>query len=128
MVSPLFFYQLVLVALVWLCIMLHWAWPSDPATACPTTREPTPPRPKRKQEPTPFAGLTTKPPCNACEHPTDSRPQAPSAPPPRLVPTRGRRRERNPPRLSRKKPGSTSTSSNCVRIGIACRRVSNIIV
>ena len=26
----LFFYQLVLVALVWLCVMLHWAWPSDP--------------------------------------------------------------------------------------------------
>ncbi len=28
MVSPLFFYQLVLVALVWLCVMLHWVWPS----------------------------------------------------------------------------------------------------
>jgi len=30
MVSHLFFSQLVLVALVWLCVMLHWAWPSDP--------------------------------------------------------------------------------------------------
>ncbi len=39
MVSHLFFYQLVLVALVWLCAMLHWAWPSDPA-ACPTTLDP----------------------------------------------------------------------------------------
>jgi hypothetical protein len=29
MVSPLFFYQLTLIALVWLCVMLHWAWPSD---------------------------------------------------------------------------------------------------
>jgi hypothetical protein len=56
MVSPLFFYQLVLVTLVWLCVMLHWAWPSDPATACPTTREPTPPRPKRHREPKPFTG------------------------------------------------------------------------
>jgi IS1 family transposase len=93
MVSHLFFYQLVLVALVWLCVMLQWAWPSDSATACPTTPEPPPPLPKRKREPTPFAGLTTKPPCDACEHPTDSRPQAPSAPPPRLVPTRGRRRQ-----------------------------------
>jgi hypothetical protein len=27
MVSHLFFYQLVLVALVWLCLMLQWAWP-----------------------------------------------------------------------------------------------------
>src|SRR5215470_8390288 len=43
MVWPLFFYQLGLVALVWLCVMLHWAWASDPATACPTTLEPTPP-------------------------------------------------------------------------------------
>ena len=49
MVPTLFFYQLVLVALVWLYVMLQWAWPSDSAT-CPTTREPTP-----------FAGRTTKP-------------------------------------------------------------------
>ena len=39
-----------------------------------------------------------------------------------------RRRERTPYRLSWKKPGSTSTSSNCVSIGIAYRRASNIIV
>jgi hypothetical protein len=42
MVSHLFFYQLVLVALVWLCLMLQWAWPSDPAAVCPTALEPTP--------------------------------------------------------------------------------------
>jgi hypothetical protein len=93
MVSHLFFYQLTLIALVWLCVMLHWAWPSDSATACPTTREPTPPRPKRHRAPTPFAGLTTKPHCDACEHATAPRPPAPVAPPPRLVPMRGRRRE-----------------------------------
>ena len=29
MVSALCFYPLVLVALVWLCLMLYWAWPSD---------------------------------------------------------------------------------------------------
>ena len=93
MISHLFFYQLVLIALVWLCLMLQWAWPSDPTAVCPTVPEPPPPRPKRKREPTPFAGLTTKPHCDACEHTTDSRPQAPSAPPPRIVPTRGRRRQ-----------------------------------
>src|SRR5262245_14295410 len=93
MVSHLFFYQLVLVALVWLCVMLQWAWPSAPAAACPTPLEPTPPPPKRRREPKPFAGLTTKPPCDACEHAPDSRPHAPSSPPPRLVPTRGRRRQ-----------------------------------
>jgi hypothetical protein len=93
MVSHLFFYQLMLVALVWLCVMLHGAWPSAPAAVCPTTPEPPGPRPKRHHEPTPFAGLTTKPPCDACEHRGDPRPQAPCAAPPRMVMTRGRRRQ-----------------------------------
>src|SRR3989449_10067005 len=93
MVSHLFFYQLVLVALVWLCLMLQWAWPSDPATVGPTTPEPPGPRPKRHRAPTPFAGLTRKPHCDACEHATAPRPQAPAAPPPRIVPTRGRPRQ-----------------------------------
>jgi IS1 family transposase len=92
MVSHLFFYQLTLIALVWLCVMLHWVWPSAPAT-CPPTPEPTPPVPKRHRERTPFAGLTTKPHCDACEHGTAPRLQAPSTPPPRIVPTRGRRRQ-----------------------------------
>src|SRR6266571_2595297 len=92
LVSHLFFYQLVLVALVWLCLMLQWAWPSDPTTGCPTAPEPTPPLPKRHREPTPFEGLTKKPPCATCEHATAPRPAAPAAPP-RLVPTRGRRRQ-----------------------------------
>src|SRR5712691_10595741 len=92
MVSHLVFYQLVLIALVWLCVMLHWAWPSDPA-ACPPPLEPTPPRPKRHREPTSFAGLTTKPHCDACESSSAPRPQTPSVPPPRLVPTRERRRQ-----------------------------------
>jgi IS1 family transposase len=93
MVSHLFFYQLVLIALVWLCVMLQWAWPSDPAAACPPPAEPPPLLPKRQREPKPFAGLTTKPPCDACEHATAPHPQAPAAPPPRIVPTRGRRRQ-----------------------------------
>ncbi len=92
MVSPLFFYQLTLIALVWLCLMLHGMWPSNSA-ACPTIPQPLPPRRTRPRAPTPFAGLTTKPPCDACAHATDSRPPAPSAPPPRLVPPRGRRRQ-----------------------------------
>lgn len=33
MVSDLFVYQLVLLALVWLCLMLHYAWPSDRTAA-----------------------------------------------------------------------------------------------
>jgi hypothetical protein len=96
MVSHLLFYQLGLVALVWLCVMLHWAWPSDPAAVCPTTPEPPGPRPKRHREPTPFAGLTQKPPCDACEHSGAPHPQPPASPPPPIVPTRGRRRQVDP--------------------------------
>src|SRR5919108_3085774 len=91
MVPDLFFYQLVLIALLWLCVMLHWAWPRD-STACPTTPALPPRPPKRQREPKPFAGLTTKPHCDACEPATAPRPQAPAAPP-RLVPSRGRRRQ-----------------------------------
>src|SRR5712691_3346724 len=93
MVSHLFFYQLVLVALVWLCVMLHWAWPSDPAAVCPTTPEPPGPLPKHHREPTPFAGLTCKPPCAACEQAHEHVSQPPGCPPPRIVPTRGRPRQ-----------------------------------
>jgi IS1 family transposase len=92
MVSHLFFDQLTLIALIWLCVMLHWAWPSAPAT-CPPTPEPPPPVPKRPRERKPFAGLTKTPHCDACVHASDLRPEAPCPPPPRLVSTRGRRRQ-----------------------------------
>src|SRR5262249_61625150 len=54
MVSPLIFYQLGLIALVWLCVMLHGAWLSDSAAACSTTPEPTPPVPKPPRVPKPY--------------------------------------------------------------------------
>ena len=92
MVSHLFFYQLVLIALVWLCVMLQMAWPSAPAAMGPPSELP-PLLPKRTRAPKPFAGLTTKPHCDACAHATDPHAHAPAAPPPRIVPTRGRRRQ-----------------------------------
>src|SRR6266446_2526623 len=92
MVSHLFFYQLTLIALVWLCVMLQWVWPSDPTAVCPTTPESPPPPPKRHREPKPFEGLIKKPPCDACEQSSEPPPQTPSCPPPRMEPTRGRRR------------------------------------
>jgi IS1 family transposase len=93
MVSHLFFYQLTLIALVWLCVMLQWMWPSAPTAVCPTTPEPTPPPPKRNREPNPFEGFITKPHCDACEHASAPHSEAPRTPPPRIVPTRGRRRQ-----------------------------------
>lgn len=51
---------------------------------------PKPPRPKRA--PKPFAGFTLRPDCELCEQHVRSQPQTPSAPPPRMRFTRGRRR------------------------------------
>jgi hypothetical protein len=75
MLSNLVFYQLVLIALVWVFLMLYGLWPSEPAAARPTPPEPVTPRRKRSCDPKPFIGLTRQPPCD---------------PPPLLVSTRGR--------------------------------------
>src|SRR5215471_12429876 len=88
MVSTLLFSQLVLIALLWLCLVFQWAWARDRATT-----HPMPPRRTRRREPNPFVGLLRKPYCDACESASDPRPHAPAAPPPRLVMTRGRRRQ-----------------------------------
>src|SRR5262252_6618227 len=93
MVPNLVFYQLSVVALVLLCMMLHWVWPSDRATVQPTPPQSMPPRRMQRYAPKPFAGLTKKPHCDACEHTSDPHSEAPSTPPPRIVPTRGRRRQ-----------------------------------
>ena len=93
MVSHLFFYQLVLLGLLWLCCMLHYAWPSGPAADIQRLPQPLPPPRKLPRAPKPFPGLIHKPHCDACEHAPASRPQAPCAPPPHIVSTRGRRRQ-----------------------------------
>ena len=56
MVSHLFFYQLTLIALVWLCVMLHWAWPSDPRHMPDQHQSPHPHVPKRHREPHTLCG------------------------------------------------------------------------
>ncbi len=75
MPDPLF-YQLLLVGLVWLCLMLHVVWPSDRATASPTTPRPAKAPPQRSSDSKPFPGLTRKPPCVACEAVSWPHPQA----------------------------------------------------
>ena len=91
MIPHQIYYQLVIVGLLWLCVMLHYVWPSQDAVSPPP---PGPPQVKRKRskEPKPFVGLTTKPHCDVCAHAAAPHPHAPAAPPPRLVLTRGRRR------------------------------------
>ena len=92
MVSHLVFYQLGLIALVWLFLMLHRLWPSEPAAARPMPPKPLIRQCKRSTKSKPFPGLTRQPSCAACEQ-TIEAPRLQPSPPPTTVPsTRGRRR------------------------------------
>ena len=92
MVSHLFFYQLMFLGLLWLCVMLHYAWPNACTGGDQKPSEPLPPPCKRSSDPKPFPGLTRKPLCAACEQAHEPISQPPGCPPPRIVPTRGRPR------------------------------------
>src|SRR6266446_1840440 len=95
MIPHLFYYQLVILGLLWLCVMLHLTWPSRAAMSPQKPVEPEPIKPKRKHsiESKPFEGLPQKPPCALCAqeaaHPTPSSPVRPAP----IPPTNGRPRE-----------------------------------
>lgn len=93
MVSDLVFSQLALIALVWLLVMLHYTWPSGCGAGGARTATSSKTTCTRSRAPKPFAGLIHKPACKACEQAAESRPQMPCAPPPRVISTRGRRRQ-----------------------------------
>src|SRR5712692_7005247 len=92
MVSHLFSYQLMFLGLLWLCVMLHYAWPNACTGGDQRPSKPLPPPRKRSRAPQPFPGLTRKPPCAACEQAHAYAPQPPGCPPPHMVPARGRPR------------------------------------
>jgi IS1 family transposase len=89
MVSHLFYYQLALLALIWLCVMLHVTW-AEPGLTTPAV--PAQPKRKRSTEPNPFAGLTHKPPCALCDHETGATAPAPPRRPAPMPPTHRRPR------------------------------------
>jgi hypothetical protein len=85
--SDLASYLVTGVFFILLVLLTHW-WRRLSKTA--------PAMPKstlRKREPKPFAGYTHKPKCELCDHGIDSHPLAPGVPPPRMIFTRGRRRQ-----------------------------------
>src|SRR5215813_5404599 len=93
MVSPLFFDELVWVGLLWLClILLYGLWPCDRAATGQAPPRPAKPTSQRAQAPKPFPGLIHKPHCEVGAHAAEVNPHSPSAPPPRLIFSRGRRR------------------------------------
>jgi hypothetical protein len=91
--SDLVLYQLALVVLVWLFLMLHVVWPSSSGAGGHQSATPTSLPHKRSRDPKPFGGLTQKPACEACEQRVASPPLVPCIPPPRIILTRGRRRQ-----------------------------------
>ena len=89
MVSHLFYYQLALLAIIWLFVMLHLTG-SKPGLPTP----PVPAKPKRKRSPEPkaFEGLTHKPHCMLCAQETgETHPPPPVRPDP-MPPTNRRPR------------------------------------
>jgi len=93
MIPQQFFYQLVVLGLLWLFVMLHYAWPSRCVASPHKPAKPIMPPRKRSSDPKPFPGLTRKPCCAACEQ-AAQEPAAPPppAPPPLITSSRGRPR------------------------------------
>ena len=92
MVSPLFFYQLVLFALIWIFIVLHLTWTQRVVTAlaAPALPEPLTPTRPRSNESKPFEELTQKPHCALCEQDPAYPPAPPPVPPDPMPPTHRR--------------------------------------
>jgi IS1 family transposase len=94
MVLDLFFYELLLFGLLWLCVMLPWVWSYDRAAPGPTTPKPAQPPRTRSHDPKPFPGLTRKPHCAACEPAAqEAAAPPPPTPPPPITSNRGRPRQ-----------------------------------
>jgi IS1 family transposase len=95
MVSHLFFYQLILFALIWLFVMVRLAWPQTGVTVpvAPALPIPLTPTRHRSNEPRPFKGLIQKPPCALCERDTMHPQTPPPVPPDPMAPTHRRPRE-----------------------------------
>ena len=86
MAPNLLFYQLLLVALVLICLLIHVWWPDHSTSRAPDAPQAShQPRRKRSKEPKPFPGFIHKPLCEACEQGADTRPKAPGSPPPMLI-------------------------------------------
>jgi IS1 family transposase/transposase-like protein len=86
MVDNRLFYVLLLLGLRWLGGLFYNAWSRHRSAPCPTLR-------KHCRDPKPFAGLTKKPRCPACEQARAPGSPAPCIPPPRLSSPHGRPRQ-----------------------------------
>jgi IS1 family transposase len=98
MVSHLFYYQLALLAMIWLFVLLHLTGAKPDLPAPPVLATPTKSKHKRVPEPKAFEGLTKKPHCALCEQAIG---QTAPAPPPRRP---------DPMSLTTRRPRTVDTS------------------
>jgi len=89
MPSDLAFSLVAAVVLMLSVALSRWLWRGGKAAPAATKL------PRAQRAPKPFAGLTQKPDCPTCEQEAGGHPSAaaPSAPPPRMIFTRGRHRQ-----------------------------------
>jgi IS1 family transposase/transposase-like protein len=80
MVDYLLFYDLLLIALLWLGVLLYERWARNRSTTCLTPRRPPTPLRQHFQDPQPSPGLTRKPYCAACEQGPASAARVPLPP------------------------------------------------
>jgi|SRR5215831_9138669 len=92
MVDHLLFYDLLLIALLWLGVILSERWARNHVATGPITRKLATPLPKHSRDPKPFPGLTHKPPCAACEQVPEPVQPLP-LPPPLFSTPQGRPRQ-----------------------------------
>lgn len=85
--SDLALYLVAIVLLILPILLSRWLWRGG--KTAPAATKPT----RIKREPKPFAGWTRKPECALCEPGVAGHPPMPGVPPPRMIFTRGRRRQ-----------------------------------
>jgi hypothetical protein len=94
MVDDLFFHELLLLGLLWLCVILYWMRQRRQAVTEQAHGNAAKRATSRSRAPKPFPGLTSKPCCASCAHVTQAHAVlSPCAPPPLVLSTRGRRHQ-----------------------------------
>ncbi len=93
MLRDLLVHELLLCVLLWLGILSYGLWKQARAAQYQRKQKAAQRPTRSSQEKKPFAGLTQKPLCAACEQAEERGNQASTAPPPLMASTRGRPRE-----------------------------------
>src|SRR5215831_30478 len=87
--EDLFFHELLLLGLLWLCLIWYGVWSRSRSIACQAPHKAAKPPTQGSTAKKPFPGLTHKPLCVACEEAEEPCNQVPPARPALIISTRG---------------------------------------